>query len=208
MSLTRTRWAAIGAAIAVTLGAGGLFVASAANDASVFYPIVPTRVLDTRPATNVGLTGKFQSLTARKLTVTGTIDTSEGAKQVVPAGATAIVFNVTAVRPSADGFVSVRPGDATGVPKTSSLNFAAGAVLGNGGTVTLPVSGANAGQVDILYKGATAGATADVVLDVTGYYAVGTGAPGPRATPVTPARRVTPGSEDSQRGTRSRAVSR
>ena len=164
--------------MAVTLGAGGLFAAQAAGDASVFVAVPPTRVLDTRAATNIGLSGKFVSGTARKLPVTGTIATDQGTQLLVPAGATAVVFNVTVIGPSHRGYVSLRPGDATGTPTTSSINFAAGQVVGNGGTVTLPTTGANAGRVDIFYKGAEPGATTDVVLDLAGYYTPAGGSAG------------------------------
>ena len=46
MGLVRSRWAAIGAAVAVTLGAGGLISVGASNDTSSLVPITPTRVLD------------------------------------------------------------------------------------------------------------------------------------------------------------------
>ena len=176
MTLWRSRWAAIGAAIAVTLGAGGLFAAQAADDVSVFVPVTPTRVLDARAATNIGLAGKFTTGVSRKLTLTGTIDTDRGNQLVVPTGATAVVYNVTVIAPTHRGFVSVRPGNATGTPSTSSVNIAAGTIAGNGGTVTLPTSGSGSGKVDIFYKGAVAGATADIVLDVTGYYTPAAGA--------------------------------
>ena len=48
-SLARTRWAAIGAAVAVSLGGGTLLVANAATDANTFRPITSCRLLDTRP---------------------------------------------------------------------------------------------------------------------------------------------------------------
>jgi len=49
----RVRWAAIGAAVAVTLGAGGLMTATAVQNSgekSTFVAITPCRVMDTRPA--------------------------------------------------------------------------------------------------------------------------------------------------------------
>ncbi len=51
--------------------------------------------------------------------------------------------------------MSVRPGDATGIPSTSTINFAAGVRVANGGTVSVPVTGANIGQVDIFFNGAS-----------------------------------------------------
>jgi hypothetical protein len=52
----RTRWAAIGAAVAVSFGGGAIFVANAgvSNNATSFVPIKPCRLLDTRTSTQVG----------------------------------------------------------------------------------------------------------------------------------------------------------
>ena len=59
-ALSRSRWAAIGAAIAVTLGGGGIFVANAASSVpSTVVTVDPVRILDTR--TDVGLPGPFVS---------------------------------------------------------------------------------------------------------------------------------------------------
>jgi hypothetical protein len=108
----------------------------------------------------------------------------------VPVGATGVLLNVTVVSPSAAGFLSVRPGDATGAPKTSSLNFAANATVPNSVQVALPTAGANAGQIDITYDAlGVAGPTTDVLVDVVGYVVVGVGATGPAGPqgPVGPA---------------------
>ena len=52
----RVRWAAIGAAVAVSLGGGTVLIASASNNvgASSFSPVVPIRVLDTRAEGKIG----------------------------------------------------------------------------------------------------------------------------------------------------------
>ena len=169
--LWRSRWSAIGAAVAVTLGGGGLFVANAASGpASSVVTIDPVRILDTR--TGVGLVGPFVSGVPRKLQVAG------GA---VPAGATGVLLNVTVVAPSAAGFLSVRPGDATGAPSTSSLNFVAGDVVPNSVQVGLPTTGANAGKIDITYDAfGQVGPTTEVLIDAVGYLvAGGAGTSGP-----------------------------
>lgn len=70
-------------------------------------------------------------------------------KVVVPAGATGVLMNITAVSPTGAGFLSVRPGDATGVPATAGLNFAVGDVVRNALTVALPTLGVHDGQVDL-----------------------------------------------------------
>jgi len=167
----RSRWAAIGAAVAVSLGAGGFFIAEAASGPeSSIVMSDPVRILDTRDPVNVGLPGPFVSPIAQKLQVTGSIPTSTGTQSVVPTGATGVLLNVTAVGASADGFISIRPGDATGAPATSSLNVTAGVTVPNAVQVALPTTGANAGQIDITWDAlGVAGPTTDILIDVVGY---------------------------------------
>ena len=106
--------------------------------------------------------------------VTGTIGTwieanqQEISRVVVPAGATGVLLNVTAVLPTGAGFISVRPGDATGAPSTSNLNVAPGDIVPNQVTVAIPTSGVNNGEIDITY-GSAPNNTVDIVVDVVGY---------------------------------------
>ena len=82
----RTRWAAIGAAVAVTLGAGGLLTASAASSTpSAFVAVVPVRVVDTR--SGLGLGGALESQQPELFDVTGSLATPDGSATVVPARA-------------------------------------------------------------------------------------------------------------------------
>jgi hypothetical protein len=67
-------------------------------------------------------------------------------------------------------------------PTTSSLNFPVKDVRANG--VTVPLN--SAGDLSIVYGGASAGATTHVVLDVTGYFLNGTA--GATFVPIPPAR--------------------
>ena len=202
-SVMRSRWAAIGAAVAVSLGGGGVFLASAAPSApSSVVTIDPVRVLDTRDPVNVGLAGPFVSPVSQKLTVTGSVATTSGAAVVVPAGATGVLLNVTAVGPTANGFISIRPGDATGAPSTSSLNVSANQTVPNSVQVGLPTTGANAGKIDITYDAlGTAGPTTDVLIDVVGYLvAGGAGGTGP-AGPAGPAGATGPQGPQGTQGT-------
>lgn len=171
--LWRSRWAAIGAAVAVTFGAGGLVAVNAApSEPSSVITIDPVRILDTRDPVNVGLPGPFVSAVSQKLQVSGPVPTTTGTQTPVPLGATGVLLNVTVVSPTANGFLSVRPGDATGTPSTSSLNFNAGDIVPNSVQVGLPTAGANAGQIDITYDAfGQAGPTTEVLIDVVGYTA-------------------------------------
>lgn len=167
----RSRWAAIGAAVAVTFGAGGLMVTNAASsDPSNFIAITPERILDTR--SDVGLTGPFVSGVPQTLQVTGNVPIQPAGAPastatVVPSGATAVVFNVTVLSPSTKGFLAIRPADATGAPAVSNINWGAGgANLANAVTVAMPTSGTFDGQVEIFVNGTVA----HVLVDVAGYY--------------------------------------
>jgi hypothetical protein len=158
----------------VSLGAGGLFVAQAAPgpSESTIVTVTPERILDTRDPVNLGLAGPFTSPVAQKLQVTGSIPTATGTKIVVPAGATGVLLNVTPVNMTANGFISIRPGDATGAATTSSLNFTTGVagVVPNAVQVAMPTAGANAGKIDITYDAyGQAGQTTDILVDVVGY---------------------------------------
>ena len=169
--LWRSRWAAIGAAIAVSIGGGGLFIANAAGGTPSSTVLTdPVRILDTRNPVDVGLRGPFVSPVPQKLQVTGPVPTTTGAKTVVPAGATGVMLNVTAVGATANGFISIRPGDATGRPATSSLNVTAGVTVPNAVIVALPIAGADVGRIDITWDAlGAAGPTTDILIDVVGY---------------------------------------
>ena len=140
---------------------------------STVVMIDPARVVDTR--VDVGLDGRVVAGQAHQFLVTGPVDpyldaTSETVvKVVVPVGATGVLLNVTAVLPTAPGFLAIRTGTATGVPATAGLNFESGAVIANGITVGLPATGVNAGHIDLYYGTPTAGAVMHVIVDVVGY---------------------------------------
>jgi len=103
----RSRWAAIGAACAVALGAGGFGVVNAvvsSGEKSVFVPVSPIRVLDTRDNTEI-------SNGTRRLVVEGAITVADGSSQlVVPSAASAVAVNITATSTRKNGgygFVTV-----------------------------------------------------------------------------------------------------
>ena len=167
MSMIRTRWAAIGAAVAVTLGGGGLFVANAADSTSdsLFHPVTPVRVMDTR----VGGTAVVN--TTVKLDLEGTIatynaDGSTTNTEVVPDSATSVAINLTVtggLKNGDYGFVTAFPCTAvTDTPPTaSSLNFENRVDIAN----ALNVTTSSSGEVCFNVYG-----TAHLIVDVAGYY--------------------------------------
>ncbi len=173
-TLVRSRWAAIGAAVAVTIGAGGLATTFAADTPSSFVPIAPCRLLDTRPGDdNVGPRatplGPSDTHTQQ---VTGT-----NGRCTVPAGATAVAMNVTVVGGTAGSFLTLFPAELTTPPLASNLNWSAGqAPTPNKVDVQLSPSGA--------IKLYNAAGSVDVLADVVGYYQPASAGP---AGPVGPA---------------------
>ncbi len=121
MSLMRTRWAAIGAAVAVTLGGGGLALVDAAKDSgdrpvTVFLD-EPCRLRDTRTSEGVG--GRTAPLgPAEAYTVKGTGPSGDCN---VPADAVGLITNVTATDATANTNLRFYPTGGT-IPETSNLN--------------------------------------------------------------------------------------
>lgn len=158
---SRTRWAAIGAAIAVSLGAGRIGISHAAigsGQRAVFVAIAPCRPVDTRGGVGPRTSplGAGEVFTQR---VTGSVGDCSG----IPADATAAALNVTAIRGTAQSFLTVYPADAASVPKASSLNWGAGdpptpnkvdVRLGSGGDI----------------KMFNAAGSVHVAVDLVGYY--------------------------------------
>jgi len=166
-SLVRSRWAAIGAAVAVTLGAGGLISVNAENDTSSLVPITPERILDTRSADRVGSLDTAGASDPYRLKVAGTAD-------IPAAGVTGVSLNVTAVETQANdfgGFVSVYPCASTSTtkPDVSNMNFGSGQTIAN--AVTVPVSAD--GYICLYVYG-----TAHLLVDANGYYTQTSATPG------------------------------
>ncbi|HWM18688.1 MAG TPA: hypothetical protein VNO51_03300 [Ilumatobacteraceae bacterium] len=167
--IRRSRWAAVGAAVAVTLGAGGVLTTSAASvdGGSLFVPITPCRLMDTREPDGAGQrSGPLGADETFSPQVSGTHGDC-----MIPADATAAAMNITVVNATASSFLTVFPADVSR-PATSSMNWAAGQVA-TANEVTSRLSGTGAVG---LYNQAGA---VDVLIDVVGYYSPsGSGLPG------------------------------
>lgn len=162
MSTLRTRWAAIGAAVAVTLGAGGIGLVSATepSDAVTFVPITPCRVMDTRTEFNVG--PKSSPLGPGEVHTVNTTSGNTGNCSGIPSTATGVSLNVTALDASLPTFLTVW---ATGEtqPEASSLNPVPGAPP-TPNAVTTAIS--NSGRFDIY----NLQGNVQVLVDINGYY--------------------------------------
>ena len=120
-----------------------------------FTGSAPTRVLDTR----LGIGAAKAKLGAgAKLTLT---------IHGLPAGTTAVALNVTATNPSSAGNLTAYPGGGT-LPGTSNLNYVAGQTIPN--MVIVPLG---PGNTVTFYNSA---GTVNVIADVLGTFAPGSGA--------------------------------
>ncbi|PZS13421.1 MAG: hypothetical protein DLM57_16735 [Pseudonocardiales bacterium] len=123
-----------------------------------FVNQTPRRILDTRPASNIGsITGPVPAGSVQSVQVAG--------MGGVPLNAKAVLINVTAVLPPRGGYLSVYPdsnGDGlTPSPNASTINYTAGQSTANFVIVQLPSDG----KVNFL----SSYSSVDVLFDVVGY---------------------------------------
>jgi hypothetical protein len=153
----------VGAAVAVSLGVGGIAVTNAAvstGERAAFFPITPCRLFDTRPApSQVGPRsaplGPREVYTVQVTGATGNC--------TIPADATGVAMNVTTVGGTGASFLTVWPADVA-QPQASNLNWVPGSPpTPNKVDVKLSATGAIS-----LYNDA---GSVSVLADVVGYYA-------------------------------------
>lgn len=156
----RSRWAAIGAAVAVCLGAGGIGITQAATSSgerAIYKPIEPCRLIDTRPDTTVG--ARSTPLTAGDITLSGW---GSVGNCTLPSGTTGLSLNVTAISPTLPTFLTLYP---TGTTRTDASHL--NPVPGDFATPNAVNVDLNAtGQFNVFnLQGAV-----DVIIDVVGLY--------------------------------------
>jgi LPXTG-site transpeptidase (sortase) family protein len=142
--------------------------AAVPDKASVFTPVPPARLVDTRKGLGATTPGDNGTITVQ---ITG--------QAGIPADATAVVLNVTATETTAPGFVTAYPAGQA-LPLASNLNPERPKQnLPN--LVTVPI-GVN-GQVSVFTL-----TKADILVDAFGYYRPATTARAGRYVPVGPVR--------------------
>lgn len=160
----RSRWAAVGAAVAITLGAGGLGIAQAdwtSGYGLVYTPINPCRLVDTRPAPNTVGDRTTPLRPEETYTVTVWSFTPVGNCHLPP-GMGSLVLNVTAVAPTQATYLTLYP-TGSPLPLTSNLNPTPGQPpTPNAVNVDLNASG----QFDVFNKFGSV----HVIIDVVGLF--------------------------------------
>jgi hypothetical protein len=142
---------AAGGATDIVIDISGYFVA---GTGAQFHTLAPTRILDSR--ISLGLPGPIPPSSPQTLTVWG----AGG----VPTGAVALTANLTVTQQAKPGFVAIGPIIDASTP-FSNLNYPVGDDRANG--VTTPPTGEGTVQ---LVVGASAGGSAQLILDVSGYF--------------------------------------
>ncbi len=150
----------------------GQVVVTSANPAGMSagaqMSVSPSRILDTR------ITGpKLSGNTTRTLKVTGV-------GGVPSTNVSAVVLNVTVTETTNNGYLTVSPTGTTR-PVVSNLNWTTGTTIPNAVTVKVGTGG----SIDLYQSGP---GTAQVIVDVAGYYVNGALAEPGAFSPITPAR--------------------
>ena len=147
--------------------------APVADDAAVYHPLTPSRILDTR--VNTGAWGPLRAGNTMNVQVAG-----QGGVPV--AGVSAVVLNVAVTGSDQASYLTLFPAGGA-KPQTSNLNYSAGQTV----AVMAITKVGSAGQVAIV----NAAGSTQVVADVSGWYDSGLlGLTGARFHAVTPARIV------------------
>jgi phosphodiesterase/alkaline phosphatase D-like protein len=120
-----------------------------------YFTVTPCRVIDTRQPAGPRGGPSLAAGQQRLVTVAGVCG--------IPSTARAVVVNVTAVVPTAAGFLNLYPAGSF-MPGTSVLNYAAGQIRANNAVVELGAGGAVA-----VASGQPSGTT-DFLIDVGGYF--------------------------------------
>ncbi len=143
------------------------------NGVTTFVGATPRRVIDTRNAIG-GPTVRIPAGGTISIPLAGaSMQRTDGAPGVIPADATAVAMNVTAVLPSQAGFFTVWPCGAP-MPVASNVNFTRGAVVANGVVSSLGADGSVC-----LYSDQQS----DVLVDVVGWFGGGAQPPFTGAVP-------------------------
>lgn len=163
MWVVRSRWAAVGAAVAVSLGAVGVGLVDAdvsTGERTVLVAVAPCRILDTRPEFLIG--NRATPLGARETYAVKAVGAVPNSTCSIPSDAVALSLNVTAVDATLPTYLTIW---ATGVakPNASSLNPAPGQPPMPNAVITELSSGGQFSIFNLQGK-------VHVIADVNGYY--------------------------------------
>jgi hypothetical protein len=153
------------------------YFAPASGNAGAYVPLTPDRITDTRSGSGAPNAGDT-------LGAGGTLNVQVTGEDAIPAGATGAILNVTVTNTGSAGYLTAYPQGAAR-PTASNLDWNAGATVANRVLVPLGATG-----MITLYNNT---GSADVIVDVDGYFTNATATLPSNAslyTPITPTRLV------------------
>ena len=159
----RVRWAAIGAAVAVTLGAGTIATVDAIQSSGerlTYTAIEPCRLMNTRPGPNQVGPRTTPLPEGQPITVNARGDQGNCTATDLPDDAAALQLNVTPVNATEATDITIWPDGP--IPQASSVNPRPGPPDPNAVTATLALDGTFQMQNKF--------GTIDMVIDVVGHY--------------------------------------
>jgi hypothetical protein len=128
------------------------------SGANLYSPAIPERLLDTRKGTGAPSGAVPNNGTVKLLVALGN-------SFLAPAGdMSAVAVNITVVNPSAGGYVTAYA-DGANRPGTSNLNYTAGQTVANSAIVPVAANG----EIDLTNVTSATG-SANLLVDVVGYY--------------------------------------
>ena len=142
------------------------------SGASLYAPAIPERVLDTRNGTGAPKGAVQAGGTVRVLVALGNTFLAP------PGDMSAVAVNITVVNPSSGGYVTAYA-DGTSKPGTSNLDFTTGQTVANSAIVPVAANG----EIDL-----TTTATANLLVDVVGYYSTSPSYADAAFVPISPSR--------------------
>jgi hypothetical protein len=169
----------------VAIDIEGYVSTTTSGTAGVYNPTTPTRICDTR--SGGGITVNQCDRTGPKPILAGhplTFDVHASGSPVPATGVSAVVFNLTAITPSTGTVLTAYPSNVA-TPTASNLNVPAGAIVPN--RVIVPVPGGCAAPNCTVTIANSAG-SANVAVDIDGWYTDSTGTTGALFSAVAPSR--------------------
>ena len=136
---------------------------------STYFALTPNRILDSRLGNGTADKKPHKLVAGTPVSFQVTGRTPGTTSTNVPAAAIAVTGTITVTNQSKAGSITLTP-VSTPAPTTASLYFPVNDNRATGVTVKLGTGGA----LWVTYSSATAGATTDVIFDVTGYFLPGT----------------------------------
>jgi DNA-binding beta-propeller fold protein YncE len=170
----------------ITIDIEGWVSTTTSGTAGLYNPTAPTRICDTRTGRGIApnqcdMGGAHPILAGHPLT----FDVHGSGSPVPATGVSAVVFNLTAIAPTAPTVLKAYPSN-VGTPTASNINLPAGAVVPNRVIVPVP-AGCAAPHCTVTI--ANSAGSVNVVVDIDGWFTDSTGSQtGALFSGVTPSR--------------------